>query len=241
MNYFTKRAFALISAIAVLLMLGGCPSTAVLQQEMNSQRTAELSKIKQSEANAEIERHKTARAFTSPEAQLAYTISEGIAAALRASNGKASELPPMPVIEGWDDKLLRGLSILAPVAGNVALGIVQSQGAVKIAKYTTDANTRIAESRDKAETDRLIAAGKANVDIAGKIQAPPGTNNYIGGDGVIGAGTINKTNNCYATPGTGGNCGNSAAGGSGGTNGAGGSNTAGAGAQSGSAPCAITK
>lgn len=247
MNYFTKRAFALISAIAILLMLGGCPSTAVLQQEMNSQRTAELSKIKQSEANAEIERHKTARAFTSPEAQLAYTISEGIAAALRASNGKSSELPPMPVIEGWDDKLLRGLSILAPVAGNVALGIVQSQGAVKIAKYTTDANRAIAESRDKAETDRLIAAGKANVDIAGKIQAPPGTNIHIGGDGVVGDGVINKTNNCYATSGIGGNGGNSAPGGAGGNvttagnAGTGGNNTAGAGAQSGAAPCTIAK
>ena len=147
----------------------------------------------------------------------------------------------MPVIEGWDDKLLRGLSILAPVAGNVALGIVQSQGAVKIAKYTTDANTRIAESRDKAETDRLIAAGKANVDIAGKIQAPPGTNNYIGGDGVIGDGVINKLNLCQNTTGTGGNGGNSAPGGQGGTNGSGGSNTAGAGAQSGAAPCAIAK
>jgi len=237
MNYSTKCAFALIA----VLVISGCASTAQIQQEMYSQRTAELSKIKQSEANAEIERHKTARAFTSPEAQLAYTISEGIAAALRASNGKASELPPMPGIEGWDDKLLRGLSILAPVAGNVALGIVQSQGAVKIAKYTTDANTRIAESRDKAETDRLIAAGKANVDIAGKIQAPPGTNIHIGGDGVVGDGTINKLNLCQNQSGAGGNGGNSAAGGSGGTNGGGGSNTAGAGASSGAVPCTIAK
>jgi len=237
MNYSTKCAFALIA----VLVISGCASTAQIQQEMYSQRTAELSKIKQSEANAEIERHKTARAFTSPEAQLAYTISEGIAAALRASNGKASELPPMPVIEGWDDKLLRGLSILAPVAGNVALGIVQSQGAVKIAKYNTDANRAIAESRDKAETDRLIAAGKANVDIAGKIQAPPGTNIHIGGDGVVGDGTINKLNLCQNQSGAGGNGGNGAPGGAGGENGSGGNNTAGAGAQSGAAPCTIAK
>jgi len=240
MNYSTKCAFALIA----VLVISGCASTAQIQQEMYSQRTAELSKIKQSEANAEIERHKTARAFTSPEAQLAYTISEGIAAALRASNGKASELPPMPVIEGWDDKLLRGLSILAPVAGNVALGIVQSQGAVKIAKYTTDANVRISESRDNSETARLVAAGKTNAEIAGKIQAPPGTNIHIGGDGVVGDGTINKFNLCQNQSGAGGNGGNSApggSGGSGGTNGPGGSNTAGAGAPSGAAPCTIAK
>jgi hypothetical protein len=190
MNYFTKCAFALIAALAI----SGCASTAQIQSEMYSQRMAELSKIKQTEANAEAERYKTARELKDPAAQLAFTISEGIASAIRASGGgKANELPPMPNIEGWDDKLLRGLSILAPVASNVALGIVQSQGAVKIARYTTDANVKIAESRDSAETARLVAAGKSNVDIAGKIQAPPGTTNYIGGDGVIGSGSIIKT------------------------------------------------
>ena len=238
MNYSTKCAFALIA----VLVISGCASTAQIQQEMYSQRTAELSKIKQSEANAEIERYKTARELKTPEAQLAFTISEGIASALRASGaGKANDLPPMPVIEGWDDKLLRGLSILAPVAGNVALGIVQSQGAVKIAKYNTDANRAIAESRDKAETDRLIAAGKANVDIAGKIQAPPGTNIHIGGDGVVGDGTINKLNLCQNQSGAGGNGGNGAPGGAGGENGSGGNNTAGAGASSGAVPCTIAK
>lgn len=115
-----------------------------------------------------------------------------MAAAMSGGQKQQLQMPAEP--ESAFDKTLRALTILAPVAGNVALGVVQSQGAVKIAKYTTDTSARIAESRDKAETDRLIAAGKANVDIAGKIQAPPGTNNYIGGDGVIGNGTINKTN-----------------------------------------------
>ena len=115
-----------------------------------------------------------------------------MAASMQGGQKQATPMPAEP--ESAFDKTLRALTIIAPVAGNVALGVVQSQGAVKIAKYTTDTSARIAESRDKAETDRLIAAGKANVDIAGKIQAPPGTNNYIGGDGVIGNGTINKTN-----------------------------------------------
>jgi hypothetical protein len=115
-----------------------------------------------------------------------------MAAAMSGGQKQPLQMPAEP--ESAFDKTLRALTILAPVAGNVALGVVQSQGAVKIAKYTTDTSARIAESRDKSETDRLIAAGKANVDIAGKIQAPPGTNNYIGGDGVIGNGTINKTN-----------------------------------------------
>lgn len=115
-----------------------------------------------------------------------------MAASMQGGQKQATPMPAEP--ESPFDKTLRALTIIAPVAGNVALGVVQSQGAVKIAKYTTDTSARIAESRDKAETDRLIAAGKANVDIAGKIQAPPGTNNYIGGDGVIGGGTINKTN-----------------------------------------------
>ena len=162
-----------------------------------------------------------------------------MAAAMPGGQKQQLQMPAEP--ESAFDKTLRALSILAPVAGNVALGVVQSQGAVKIAKYTTDTSARIAESRDKAETDRLIAAGKANVDIAGKIQAPPGTNNYIGGDGVIGDGVINKLNLCQNTTGTGGNGGNSAPGGQGGTNGSGGSNTAGAGAQSGAVPCTIAK
>jgi hypothetical protein len=142
------------------------------------------------------------------------------------------------------DKTLRALTILAPIAGQVGLGVVQSQGAVKIAKYTTDANVRISESRDNSETARLVAAGKTNAEIAGKIQAPPGTNIHIGGDGVVGDGTINKFNLCQNQSGAGGNGGNSApggSGGSGGTNGPGGSNTAGAGAPSGAAPCTIAK
>jgi len=162
-----------------------------------------------------------------------------MAASMSGGQKQATPMPAEP--ETAFDKTLRALTILAPIAGQVGLGVVQSQGAVKIAKYTTDANTRIAESRDKAETDRLIAAGKANVDIAGKIQAPPGTNIHIGGDGVVGDGTINKFNLCQNTSGTGGNGGNSAPGGSGGTNGSGGSNTAGAGASSGAVPCTIAK
>lgn len=162
-----------------------------------------------------------------------------MAASMQGGQKQATPMPAEP--ESPFDKTLRALSILAPIAGQVGLGIVQSQGAVKIAKFTTDSNTRIAESRDKAETDRLIAAGKANVDIAGKIQAPPGTNIHIGGDGVVGDGVINKLNLCQNTSGTGGNGGNSAPGGTGGTNGSGGSNTAGAGAPSGAAPCTIAK
>jgi len=238
MNYFTKCVFALIAVLAI----SGCASTAEIQQNMYSQRLAEQSKVDQEKQKTEQERFKVYQKMTDPTAQVVFATSEGIASALRASGaGKANDLPPMPVIEGWDDKLLRGLSILAPVAGNVALGIVQSQGAVKIAKYNTDANRAIAESRDKAETDRLIAAGKANVDIAGKIQAPPGTNIHIGGDGVVGDGTINKLNLCQNQSGAGGNGGNGAPGGAGGENGSGGNNTAGAGAQSGAAPCTIAK
>lgn len=162
-----------------------------------------------------------------------------MAASMQGGQKQATPMPAEP--ESGFDKTLRALTILAPIAGNTGLGIVQATQATKVAKYSADANRAIAESRDKAETDRLIAAGKANVDIAGKIQAPPGTNIRIGGDGVVGDGTINKLNLCQNTSGTGGNGGNSAAGGAGGENGSGGNNTAGAGAQSGAAPCTIAK
>lgn len=168
-----------------------------------------------------------------------------MAASMQGGQKQATPMPAEP--ESGVDKWLRALAIVAPIAGNAGVNIVQAIQATKVAKYSADTNRAIAESRDKAETDRLIAAGKANVDIAGKIQAPPGTNIHIGGDGVVGDGVINKTNNCYATSGTGGNGGNSAAGGAGGNvttagnAGTGGNNTAGAGAPSGAAPCTIAK
>lgn len=115
-----------------------------------------------------------------------------MAASMSGGQKQATPMPAEP--ESGFDKGLRMLAIVAPIAGNAGVNIVQAIQATKVAKYSADTNRAIAESRDKAETDRLIAAGKANVDIAGKIQAPPGTNNYIGGDGVIGNGTINKTN-----------------------------------------------
>ena len=162
-----------------------------------------------------------------------------MAASMQGGQKQATPMPAEP--ETAFDKTLRALTILAPIAGQVGLGVVQSQGAVKIAKYTTDANARISESRDNSETARLVAAGKTNAEIAGKIQAPPGTNIHIGGDGVVGDGTINKLNLCQNQSGAGGNGGNGAPGGAGGENGSGGNNTAGAGAPSGAAPCTIAK
>jgi len=173
--------------IAAALLISGCATT-------DSRRIDAWKAVALEEQKSEAAKWKSLEALgqgadphTKDKLAMAW-----MAASMSGGQKQATPMPAEP--ESAFDKTLRALSILAPVAGNVALGVVQSQGAVKIAKYTTDTSARIAESRDKAETDRLIAAGKANVDIAAKIQAPPGTNNYIGGDGVIGNGTINKTN-----------------------------------------------
>jgi hypothetical protein len=220
--------------IAAALLISGCATT-------DSRRIDAWKAVALEEQKSEAAKWKSLEALgqgadphTKDKLAMAW-----MAASMSGGQKQATPMPAEP--ESAFDKTLRALTILAPIAGQVGLGVVQSQGAVKIAKYTTDANTRIAESRDKAETDRLIAAGKANVDIAGKIQAPPGTNIHIGGDGVVGDGTINKLNLCQNTTGTGGNGGNSAPGGAGGENGSGGNNTAGAGAPSGAAPCTIAK
>jgi len=191
MIYFTKCAFALIAALTI----SGCASTAQIQQEMYSQRLAEQSKVDQEKQKTEQERFRVYQKMTDPTAQVVFATSEGIASALRASGaGGAQTLPAMPHVEGWDDKAFKWFDRIVSGAERTIPGVMQAREATKVARFTTEANVKIAESRDKAETDRLIAAGKANVDIAGKIQAPPGTNNYIGGDGVIGNGTINKTN-----------------------------------------------
>jgi len=238
MNYFTKCAFALIAVLAI----SGCASTAEIQQNMYNQRLAEQSKVDQEKQKTEQERFKVYQKMTDPTAQVVFATSEGIASALRASGaGGVQTLPAMPHIEGWDDKAFKWFDRIVSGVERVGPGVVQAREATKVARFTTEASVKIAESRDKAETDRLIAAGKANVDIAGKIQAPPGTNNYIGGDGVVGDGTINKLNLCQNQSGAGGNGGNGAPGGAGGENGSGGNNTAGAGAQSGAVPCTITK
>lgn len=223
--------------IAAALLISGCATT-------DSRRIDAWKAVALEEQKSEAAKWKSLEALgqgadphTKDKLAMAW-----MAASMSGGQKQATPMPAEP--ESAFDKTLRALTILAPIAGQVGLGVVQSQGAVKIAKYTTDANVRISESRDNSETARLVAAGKTNAEIAGKIQAPPGTNIHIGGDGVVGDGTINKFNLCQNQSGAGGNGGNSApggSGGSGGTNGPGGSNTAGAGAPSGAAPCTIAK
>lgn len=227
-----KRIYLILAASA--LLISGCATT-------DSRRIDAWKAVALEEQKSEAAKWESLKALgqgadphTKDKLAMAW-----MAASMQGGQKQATPMPAEP--ESAFDKTLRALTILAPIAGQVGLGIVQSQGAVKIAKYTTDANVRISESRDNSETARLVAAGKTNAEIAGKIQAPPGTNIHIGGDGVVGDGTINKLNLCQNQSGAGGNGGNSAAGGSGGTNGGGGSNTAGAGASSGAVPCTIAK
>ena len=220
--------------IAAVLLISGCATT-------DSRRIDAWKAVALEEQKSEAAKWESLKALgqgadphTKDKLAMAW-----MAASMQGGQKQATPMPAEP--ESSFDKGLRMLAIVAPIAGNAGVNIVQAIQATKMAKYNADTNRAIAESRDKAETDRLIAAGKANVDIAGKIQAPPGTNIRIGGDGVVGDGTINKLNLCQNTSGTGGNGGNGAPGGQGGTNGSGGSNTAGAGAPGGAAPCTIAK
>ena len=139
-----------IVAIAALAILGGCASTAEIQQNMYSQRLAEQSKVDQEKQKTEQERFKVYQKMTDPTAQVVFATSEGIASALRASGaGGVQTLPAMPNIEGWDDKAFKWFDRIVSGGERVIPGVVNAREATKVARFTTEANTRIAESRDK--------------------------------------------------------------------------------------------
>lgn len=242
--------------LCLVVALSGCASTAEIQREMYSQRIAEQSKVDQQKAAVEAARYNFAGKLTDPTAQLAFAISDGIASALRASGAGQQQLPPMPLIEGWDDKLLKFAGILAPVAVN-ALGIVSNaRVATKQAEYGRD--IALGDQRARVDTVTAVANGMggvardgfaANIALGSKptsVVNINGNGNAVDGSAVDNSNRpTTNTNNCAS--GNGGNGGNSAPAGNGGNPtgagaaGAGGANTAGAGAPSGSVPCSIQK
>lgn len=123
--------------VCAVLALTGCASTAEIQREMYSQRIAEQSKIDQSKAQVEAARYVYAGKLSDPSAQLAFAISDGIASALRASGAGQPQLPAMPMIEGWDDKLLRLAGLVIPTAGNIGIAVIQSNAQREASRNAT--------------------------------------------------------------------------------------------------------
>ena len=173
-----------IPALLVAVLLSGCgATTSQLQANMYSQRLAEQSKVDQVKATAESDRYKTAMTFTSHEAQLAFAIGDGIASGIRAAGGGGqSQLPLPPVIEGWDDKLLRLTSVLAPVLGNVGLGVVQAQ--VQREGIRSNERVSIGDQQARVATISAVTGGFAAV-------KPSIT---VNGTGVVNGGTLVRSN-----------------------------------------------
>ena len=146
-----------IAAASLAASLAGCASTAQIQKEMYSQRLAEQSKVDQSKTQLEAARYTYAAKLNDPSAQLAFAISDGIASALRASGAGQSQLPPMPVIEGWDDKLLKFASILAPVAANVVGGVMQYK--LGVAQTQASRDIALGDQRARVDTVAAVASG----------------------------------------------------------------------------------
>ena len=150
-----KLHFACIGIAAAAL--SGCASTAEIQREMYSQRVSEQSKIDQSKTQLEAARYVYGSKLTDPSAQLAFAISDGIASALRATGAGQTQLPPMPVIEGWDDKLLRFAGILAPVAANVAGSVMQYK--TGIAQTLASRDIALGDQRARVDTIAAVSNG----------------------------------------------------------------------------------
>lgn len=244
----------ILIALVVALSLVGCKSTGELR--------AERAEAKQTQANADAVAKKQRelaedsalkKAMEKPESPAAIALvighymarqSESFATAL-----KAAEVEPL--IEGWDDKLLRfglgTISALAPVAGNVILGL----DAGKTNRRASDNALAAAANEALQRTQQLgvvrdTATGTANTlspAIAAGIAKPSNVFNVTNGSGqsaiVVNGGNATNSKECV----TGGTApgGNSTGGATGnGGNGAtatasGGSATAGSGAPSGAA------
>ncbi len=238
-------------ALAVALSLVGCKSTGELRAERaeakQTQANADATAKKQREASEESALKKAMEKPDSPGA-IALVIGHYMAKQSEAFANAIKAAEVEPVIEGWDDKLLRfglgTINALAPVAGNVILGL----DAGKTNRRSSD-NALAAQVADsRARVDSLAVVGNNSAAIArggfeallGASQRPTSVINVTGDHNAVASlsSTATASKNC-TTGGTapGGNGGTSGASGNGG-NGAtgsasGGSAIGGSGAPSG--------
>lgn len=196
-----KPALPLLAA----LTLTACSSTAELTAQLHSERAAHRTAIETARQQAAVaEARAFEAAMKSTDGETARTAVFGLAMSKQAreiANGVRADLDPLPVIEGWDDKLLRFAGVVLPTAASITGQVMNYRLGSKQAEYSRD----IALGDQQARVDTVRAVGEiaaGGFNALATVGSVPTTITTVNGNGnaVNGSRTDNSrtTTECHS-------------------------------------------
>ncbi len=153
LNYLPKTV-----ALVSIGLITACSSTAELTAQIHSERAAHraaLENARQQTLADEAKAFAVAMQHADPETARLAVFGLAMAKQARELAGNRNDFDPLPVIEGWDDKLLRFAGIALPVAANVTQTVMGYRLGSKQAEYSRD----IALGDQRARVDTVRAVG----------------------------------------------------------------------------------